>query len=187
MRYEVASLRLEELEKLKHYTEVNLFQEAALLGPPFTECADYFLGTSKGRIPNPAFDCLKERQNPIPFGPGAVDTEFGKFRSKSEAFDRKIMHKIGARVKYEPALLIGGRVFYVDFAVDQYWKGQVGIVEHHGMLDDPKYRNHKMDDLNYMIRNGYYPGQNLLILSDSHESGYDEKQTEKLLRAFCLP
>ena len=97
------------------------------------------------------------------------------------------MHKIGARVKYEPALPIGGRIFYVDFAVDLYWKRQIGVVEHHGMLDDPKYRNHKMDDLNYMIRNGYYPGQNLLILSDSPESGYDEKQTEKLLRAFCLP
>lgn len=178
---------LKELEKAKGFTEINLFQEALLLGPQFAECADHFLGTTEGRIPNPAFDCLIERQNPIPFGPGAIDTEFGKFRSKSEAFDRRIMHKIGARVKYEPALPIGGRIFYVDFAVDLYWKSQIGVVEHHGLLDDPKYRNYKMDDLNYMIRNGYYPGQNLLILSDSPETGYDEKQTENLLRAFCLP
>lgn len=178
---------LASLEKASGFKEINLFQEAALIGPAFTECADYFLGTSKGRIPNPVFDRLEERQNPIPFGPNCVETEFGVFRSKNEALDRRIMHRIGARVKYEPALPIGGRIFYVDFAADLYWKGQIGIVEHHGMLDDPKYRTRKLNDLDFMIRHGYYPGQNLLILSDGPDHGYDEKQTEKLLRAFCLP
>lgn len=178
---------MDALEKSNEFKEINLFQEAALLGPQFAECADFFLGTSKGRIPNPVFDCLAERQNPIPFGPNCIETEFGVFRSKNEAIDRRIMHKIGARVKYEPALPIGGRIFYVDFVADLYWKGQIGIVEHHGMLDDPKYRARKMDDLDYMIAHGYYPGQNLLILSDSPDHGYDEMQAEKLLRAFCLP
>ena len=163
---------LASLEKSQEFMEVNLFQEAVLLGPQFTECADFFLGTEKGRIPNPVFDRLQERQNPVPFGPNCIETEFGVFRSKNE---------------YEPALPIGGRIFYVDFAADLYWKGQIGIVEHHGMLDDPKYRARKLNDLDYMIRHGYYPGQNLLILSDSPDHGYDERQAEKLLRAFCLP
>ncbi len=178
---------LASLEKSQEFMEVNLFQEAVLLGPQFTECADFFLGTEKGRIPNPVFDHLQERQNPVPFGPNCIETEFGVFRSKNEAIDRRIMQRIGARVKYEPALPIGGRIFYVDFVADLYWKGQIGIVEHHGMLDDPKYRARKLNDLDYMIRHGYYPGQNLLILSDSPDHGYDERRAEKLLRAFCLP
>ena len=76
---------------------------------------------------------------------------------------------------------------HVVLVVNLYWKQQIGIIEHHGLLDDHKYRRRKMDNLETMMNHGIYPGQNLLILSESTEYGYDAALAKKLIAAFCLP
>ncbi len=176
---------LHSLRQMKEIPVIDLYKEAAELGPQYRSCADW---ASECLHPvSAAFKALKERQNPYPFESGYVDTALGRFRSKGEALDAKILDEAGVRFLYEPAILLGNKVFYPDFAVDLYWKKMIGIIEHDGLLDDPQYRMKKVNDLNRWIAYGYYPGINLLILSDHPAFGYDEVRIGKLLRAFCLP
>lgn len=141
----------------------------------------------QGRLPNPAFDSLKERQNPYEFDSSAIRTELGLFRSKGESLDAEIMTNLGVEFKYEVTLQVGAKWINVDFVVNLYWKQQIGIIEHHGLLDDPKYRRKKLADLTTMMNHGIYPGQNLLILSESEEYGFDVALARRLIAAFCLP
>ena len=97
------------------------------------------------------------------------------------------MRDLGVEFKYEVTLMVGTKMINVDFVVNLYWKQQIGIIEHHGLLDDYKYRRRKMDNLETMMNHGIYPGQNLLILSESPEYGYDAALAKKLIAAFCLP
>ena len=176
---------LHGLKQLSCLEPVDLYKEAAALGPQYRDCADWASETI--RLKTPAFEALKDRQNPYPFEKGYVDTDLGRFRSKGEALDAKILHESGIRFLYEPAIFLGGKVVYPDFAVDLYWKQMIGIIERDGMLDDPQYKARKLKDLDRWITYGYYPGINLLILSDHPRFGYDERRTGNLLRAFCLP
>ena len=201
---------LKALERAHGYEPVNLYGIAAGMGPEFRSCADYFLGRAprqpnpafdslqgrqanqafdilQGRLPNPAFDSLKERQNPYEFDSNAVRTELGLFRSKGESLDAEIMTNLGVEFKYEVTLQVGAKWINVDFVVNLYWKQQIGIIEHHGLLDDPKYRRKKLADLTTMMNPGIYPGQNLLILSESEEYGFDVALARRLIAAFCLP
>lgn len=176
---------LRSLLQMEEIPKIDLYKEAAELGPQYRSCADW--ASECLYQVSPAFRALKDRQNPYPFESGYVDTALGRFRSKGEALDAKILHDIGAEFLYEPAIILGNKVSYPDFAVDLYWKDMVGIIEHDGLLDDPGYRAKKTNDLNRWIAHGYYPGINLLIISDHPKLGYDEVRIEKLLRAFCLP
>lgn len=178
-------LYLNDLIKMKAPHPVDFYKEAALLGSDYRECADWALQTV--RPVTPAFRTLKERQNPYPFGPESVDTDLGLFRSKNEALDAKILDSLGVDYLYEPAIILGAKILYPDFAVDLYWKQMIGIIEHHGLLDDPQYRARKLKDLDSWILYGYYPGVNLLILSEHPQYGYDEVRIRKQLQAFCLP
>ena len=63
----------------------------------------------------------------------------------------------------------------------------IGIIERDGILEDPQYRTRKLNDLNRWISCGYYPGFNLLILSNHPLSGYDEVRTEKTCGHFAFP
>jgi hypothetical protein len=176
---------LRSLRQMKTIPAIDLYKEAAELGPQYRSCAEW---ASECLHPvSPAFKALKERQNPYPFENGYVDTTLVRFRSKGEALDAKILDEAGVSFLYEPAILLGNKVFYPDFAVDLYWKQMIGIIEHDGLLDDPQYRARKLNDLNRWIAYGYYPGINLLILSDHPAFGYDEVRIRKQLRAFCLP
>ena len=176
---------LNSLHKMKAANPVDLHREAATLGPQYRECADWAMEILRPK--NPAFDALKERQNPYPFEKGCVNTRLGLFRSKNEAIDAQILASLGVEFLYEPAIVLGNRVLYPDFAVNLYWKEMIGIIEHHGRLDDPQYCARKLNDLSLWITHGFLPSINLLLLSDDPEQGFDEIRIEKQLRAFCLP
>ena len=178
---------LKVLEKTSGFQDISFYQVAASLGPEYRSCADHFLGYPDLRRANPAFDILKERQNIYEFDSNAVRTELGVFRTKSESIDAEIMANAGIEFKYEVTLQFGGKWINVDFVVNLYWKKQIGIIEHHGLLDDPGYRKKKLRDLATMMNHGVYPGQNLLILSESEEYGFDAALAKKLILAFCLP
>ena len=175
------------LESAHAYEPVNLYRIAAEMGPEFRPCADHFLGKKPRPKANPAFDCLQDYQNPYQFGKNAITTDIGIFRTKGESLDATIMRDLGIEFKYEVSILVGTQLINVDFVVNLYWKQQIGIIEHHGLLDDHKYRRRKMDNLETMMNHGIYPGQNLLILSESPEYGYDAALAKKLIAAFCLP
>ena len=113
--------------------------------------------------------------------------QFSRYLFSLQSFRFFFLFKPMIHFLYEPAIFLGGKVVYPDFAVDLYWKQMIGIIERDGMLDDPQYKARKLKDLDRWITYGYYPGINLLILSDHPRFGYDERRTGNLLRAFCLP
>ncbi len=178
---------VEALEHFAEYQELDLYGEAARMGPEFRRCADLFLGRKNGRILNPAFDQLRERQNPYPFGPTAISTSEGMFRSKSEAMMVSMARSFGCDLKYEPAIIVAGRTLYPDIAVNRPWRMDVGLIEHHGLMDDPRYRAKKIEDLRDLMNNGYCPGINLLITSENSAEPFDAALIRKLLEAFCQP
>lgn len=178
---------LKALEAAFPYEKVSLYSIAAMMGPEFRRCADFFAGDELSLRFNPEFERLEERSNVYEFGPESVETDLGIFRSKNEGYDAMLLTELGVQFKYEASFLIGNRLMNVDFVVNLYWKKQIGIIEHHGMLDDKKYLQRKMEDLQYMMENGYYPGQNLLLISDSKKYGLDLPRIRAQLRAFCLP
>ena len=175
------------LEQASKYMDLNLYELCRRLGPEFLPSAERFI--PKGIIlpGNPAFECLKERQNPFPMDRNSVLTKDGRFRSKSESIEWEMIGATGARVKYEVALAVGGRTIFPDFVVDRPWHGDIGIIEHHGLIDNPEYRARKFDDLKLLMDNGYYPGINLLIISESRKDGFDMEMARKMIEAFCLP
>ena len=175
------------LQNASKFVPLDLYGLFRSMGTEFEPCADLFLGRRGGIVPNPAFDSLTERQNPYPFDSNAVLTELGRFRSKSEALEAEMIAATGLRFKYEPAMIVGGRTVYPDFVVDRYWRMDIGIVEHHGLIDRPDYRAKKLEDLKILMDCGYYPGIHLLILSESRKDGFDAALTRKLIEAFCLP
>ncbi len=178
---------LNALENANTYEPVSLYRIAAEMGPEFLRWADAFLGKQPRPKANPAFDELAERQNPYPWPKDAVHTDLGIFRSKSESLEAEFMTDLGIEFKYEVSILVGTRLINVDFVVNLYWKQQIGIIEHHGLLDDLRYRNRKLENLETMMHHGIYPGQNLLLLCESAEYGFDAALTKRLIAAFCLP
>ena len=176
------------LEAAQGYEDFNLYSLCRFLGPEFLESADGFLGRVNSRVPNPAFDNMKDRQNPYPFDPyRKVVTDLGEFRSKSESLDAEFIVDTGCRFKYEPALPLGSKTIYPDFAADRVWRMDVGYIEHLGLIDKPDYREKKLQDIRDMADHGIYPGIHLLIISESRKDGFDAAMAKRLIRAFCMP
>ncbi len=177
---------IKALKSMEGYTEFNLYAVCNSLGPEYLSSADRFLGTKNGLQPNPAFDCLKERQNSYPFERNAIPTKLGIFRSKSEALEAQFIQETGCRFKYEPAILVGSKMICPDFAVDRQFRMDVGIIEHLGLLERPEYREKKFQDIRDLIDHGYHPGINLLLISESRTDGFDAEMARRQIRAFCM-
>jgi hypothetical protein len=182
----IVKRNIKALEHARQYQGVSLDSICLSLGPEFKESADFFLGRKNGTIPNPAFDCLRERQNTYPFDRNAVTTKLGKFRSKSEAYEAEVILGTGLRFKYEPAIFVGSKMVCPDFGVERPHRMDVGFIEHLGLLDHPDYREKKMQDIRDMMDHGIYPGVNLLLISESRMDGFDANMASELIKAFCL-
>ena len=183
----IVRCNIRTLKSAEKYRELDLYHLCRSLGPEFLPSADYFLGRKNGKISNPAFDCLRERQNSYSFGKTSVITELGQFRSKSEAYEADKIFETGMEFKYEPAILVGSKTICPDFAVNRIWRMDVGYIEHLGLLENPEYRAKKLEDIRTMMDHGIYPGVNLLIISESRTEGFDAAMAARLIRAFCLP
>ena len=175
------------LETMRSFEDFNLYAICRTLGPEFLESADRFYGRINGRVSNPAFDNMPERQNPYPFDSNKVTTDLGDFRSKSESLEAEYIVDTGCRFKYEPMIQLGSKRVCPDFAVERVWRMDIGYIEHLGLIDRPDYREKKLQDIRDMADHGIYPGIHLLIISESRKDGFDAAMAKRLIRAFCMP
>ena len=87
----------------------------------------------------------------------------GEFvRSKSEALIANALFDVGLQYRYECGLVLDGFTIYPDFTIKTE-NNNLLLWEHFGKMDDPEYLkkvNWKMD---LYMKNGYYPGKNLLV------------------------
>ena len=122
-------------------------------------------------------------------------TEFLKYptvrgervRSKSESQISYVLAKNHIPYRYECALPLNGIKFYPDFTIMRPFDRQIIIWEHFGLLDKPSYIDNATSKLNIYIKNGWIPGKNLIITTETEQFPLDIRQVEELVKFHFFP
>lgn len=111
-------------------------------------------------------------------------TDGRKVRSKSEAMIGNELLRRGIAFRYEEALEIAGRKYYPDFTIRPDEFSETIIWEHLGLMDEGKYRfDASMKIHDYML-NGYYPGINLILTSETRANPLDFMLVDQIIRTY---
>lgn len=108
-------------------------------------------------------------------------------RSKSEKIIADKLYKMKIPYRYEqPLNLKGFGTIYPDFRVlnkrtrkEYYW-------EHLGKMDDPDYCEKAIKKINTYIKNGIYPGEQLILTFETGNCPLDVKVLEETIRRFLV-
>lgn len=107
-----------------------------------------------------------------------------KVRSKSEVMIVDVLSRYNIAFRYECELDVGGRIFYPDFMIMHPMTGEIFIWEHYGMMDDPEYRSTCVSKFGAFTKEGYLPGRNFIITSESQEKPFDLVEAEFTLQRY---
>ncbi|WP_029231497.1 hypothetical protein [Butyrivibrio sp. VCB2006] len=88
-------------------------------------------------------------------------------RSKSEALIANALFDAGIMYRYECRLNLEGLDVYPDFTIKKEADQRILLWEHFGKIDDPEYFDKMIRKIALYIRNGYIPGENLLMTFES--------------------
>ena len=108
-------------------------------------------------------------------------------RSKSEAFIANELSARGIPFRYECLLDIDGATYYPDFTIMRPFDRKIIIWEHFGLLDKPSYIDNATSKLNMFIKNGWIPGKNLIITTETDQFPLDIRQIEELVKFHFFP
>lgn len=100
-----------------------------------------------------------------------------RVRSKSELNIANALAARGIPYKYEcPLVLKNGITIYPDFKVLNVSERREMCWEHRGMMDDKEYAKNSVSRIKTYMKNGYYPGIDLIITEETSTSplGTDE-------------
>ena len=124
----------------------------------------------------------------IPAGYPVFFTEKGeRVRSKSEVIIAGALERAGVPYRYEaPVYLEGmGRV-HPDFTALNVRLRKEFFWEHQGMMDDPGYANDAVRKVSAYTYNGYFPGDNLIITSETAETPLNTQDINAIIRHFLI-
>ena len=107
-----------------------------------------------------------------------------KVRSKSELDIANQLFLNQITYRYEPQILIGGKVFYPDFEILKVPEQKIFYWEHLGMMGQPEYREHAEYKLEEYRKAGIVPWKNLIITYDDENGGLDSKTISKIIDVF---
>lgn len=119
-----------------------------------------------------------------------IDSEFitdkgEHVRSKSELNIANLLYKNKIPYKYEcPLVLRNGVVIYPDFTVLNVKKRKVLYWEHRGMMDDRDYSKHTVQRIKEYQKDGYYPGNDLIITEETATCPLGTKDIEATIRNY---
>lgn len=65
--------------------------------------------------------------------------------------------------RYEQKTIVNGKVIYPDFTIFHPTTGQIILWEHFGKMDDPHYAQKAYRKISDYIKEGYFPGDNLIV------------------------
>ena len=119
------------------------------------------------------------------FGNRLIETENGKFRSKSEALIAARLDYYGVIYKYEQSIKIRGITFVPDFLIFKN-DGTILMWEHMGMLDDVKYRNKQIKKIKEYMDAGYFPWDGLILTSETEGKIVDIKDVDQKIKSRIL-
>lgn len=108
-------------------------------------------------------------------------------RSKSEKIIADKLYSMKIPYRYEePLNLKGFGVVYPDFKVLNKRERREIYWEHFGRMDDPDYSEKAVRKINTYIKNGFYPGKNLILTFETSECPLDVKVIENIIRSFLV-
>lgn len=114
-----------------------------------------------------------------------IYTEKGeRVRSKSEKIIADMFYRKGLHYRYEyPITLQGLGTVYPDFTILNMKTRQEVYWEHLGMMDNPEYCEQALYKLSCYIKNGFYPGDRLLISFETSKRPLETAVIEKIMKA----
>ena len=143
-------------------------------------------GSNHSQGTNYLWEKMEERQNKsFPEGlkhegPG------GKFRSKSEILIATQLVRYGVEFKYEPAVMLGDRTVYPDFAILKPKTNQIIYWEHAGMLDELEYAENLGNKLREYSAHNINMGQNIILTTESIDCPISVMHIEDLINFHFL-
>ena len=111
-----------------------------------------------------------------------------RVRSKSEVNIANSLDKFGLPFIYElPLYLKNYGLVHPDFAILLIKTRKVIFWEHHGMLDDKNYReNSFLRKTNAYMKNGYFPGKNLIQTFESQTTPLSIPVIDAVIREYLI-
>ena len=110
-----------------------------------------------------------------------------RMRSKSEVLIANELRKRGVPYHYEkPIILDTDVVWHPDFTILNVETRKEYIWEHLGMMDDPGYMDDVIARVNVYAKNGYLPGDKLILTMESRKRPINQKLVAQMIDHFCL-
>ena len=110
-----------------------------------------------------------------------------RVRSKTEILIANLLTKYGIPYRYEcPLYLNGYGWIHPDFTVLHVEKRKEMYFEHLGMLDDENYREEALKRIAAYEKNGFFPGDRLVLTYESTRNPINSKVLEELLAHYFL-
>ena len=108
-----------------------------------------------------------------------------RVRSKSEKIIADILERNKIPYKYEcPLILSNGRTVYPDFKVLNAEQRKEYIWEHFGMMDSEEYAAKAVNKVNSYIKNGYFPGEKLILTMESSQTPLGTRTIESIINYY---
>lgn len=104
-----------------------------------------------------------ERNTAFPEGLIYQGANGRKVRSKSEGDIDWGLNGEKLPNRYEPKLILSGRIVFPDFQIVNPLTKDVVLWEHFGRMDDPEYEERTYDKIRLYKANGYFPDDNLIM------------------------
>lgn len=130
--------------------------------------------------------------NPLPVGDTGLETDRGEIvRTRAEYIIANDINRTEAEYHYEkPLFLEGWGTVYPDFTILNVRTGRIYYWEHLGRTNDLKYIHKNIRKIEAYAKNGYYPGEKLILSSETvdFETGeirIDVQLIKQLVGKYC--
>lgn len=120
------------------------------------------------------------------------DTDFytdrgERVRSKSEILIANYLFKLNVPYRYEcKYVLSNGKTVWPDFTILNVRERRVYLWEHLGMMDRYDYREKTIRKMNDYVGDGIFPGEKLIITSETTQSPLKTWVIEAMIKKYCM-
>ena len=110
-----------------------------------------------------------------------------KVRSKSEWIIANLLESCNVPYKYEKPLYLSSLgIVHPDFTVLNVRLREVRYWEHEGLMDDQDYVNYAIRKERAYIKDGYLPGDKLILTSETRRQPLDPDIVKLMIEKYCL-
>ena len=110
-----------------------------------------------------------------------------RVRSKSEKIIADTFFDMGIEYKYEcPISLKGYGTVYPDFTIMSIKLGKEIYWEHEGRMDDPKYAESAVRKIDSYMKNGIFPGDNLILTYETSTYVLNDYSIKMMIEKYIL-